>query len=214
VVQAHQTLGNAAAAEKAIEHGDIPILMVETTSELEAARALDVFLEKLNSLGQALGKPGEWLKHLVHKGMQLQRASSPEADALLILLACGADLAQRGRPFSEAQIQIGDATPDQVDLDQPLENLVSGKKPFGILGLGKTEAKRRLDSISIRGQQPASSAEWTAVRDCRKWHADLETFIRDWNAIADRASVARLNSAWSRSKGEEDLRLAVECDGE
>ena len=65
--------------------------------------------------------------------------------------------------------------------------------------MGKTEAKRRLDSISIRGQQPASSAEWTAVRDCRKWHADLETFIRDWNAIADRASVARLNSAWSRS---------------
>ena len=107
MVQAHQTLGNAAAAEKAIEHGDIPILMAETTSELEAARALDVFLEKLNSLGQALGKPGEWLKHLVHKGMQLQRASSPEADALLILLARGGDLAQRGRPSQRLKFRLG-----------------------------------------------------------------------------------------------------------
>jgi hypothetical protein len=200
VVRAHQTLRNARAAEKAIEHGDIPMLMAETAPELEAARALDVFLEKLNSLGRSLGERGAWLKRIVLAGVQLQRSRSAEADPLLALLARWGNLARRGSPFLKAHIEIGEATQDQTDLDLPLENLASGKKPFGILGLGKAEAKRRLDSISLQGQRPASPAEWTAVRDCRRWNADLQAFITDWNTIADRASVVRLNTSWSRSE--------------
>ena len=200
VVRVHQILRSAGAAEKAIERSDTPMLMAETGSDLEAARTLDVFLENLNSLGRSLGERGAWLKRMVVVGAQLQRSGSAEADALLALLGGWGSLARRGGPFLQAQIQIGEATQDQTDLDLPLENLANGKKPFGMLGLGKAEAKRRLDSISIQGQRPASPAEWAAVRDCRRWNADLGAFITDWNVMAGRAGVVRLNTSWSRSE--------------
>jgi very-short-patch-repair endonuclease len=199
VVRAHQVLREATAAERAIEDGEIPMLMSETAPDLGAARALDEFLEKLTKLGRSLGERGAWLKHLVLVGAQLQRSGSAESNALLGLLGRWGNLAHRGSPFLKAQIEIGEATQDQTDLDLPIDNLVSGKKPFGMLGLGKAEAKRRLDSISIRGQRPTSAAEWTAVRDFRRWLADLQAFITDWNVMAGRQNVVRVNTSWSRS---------------
>jgi hypothetical protein len=199
VVRSHQILRNAAAAEEALERGDKPMLMADTESDLNAARALDAFLEKLDNLSRAVGERGEWLKHVVQTGMQLQRSGRAEADALLNLLARWGNLARQGSPYLKAQVEIGEATSNETDLDLPLEHLASGKKPFGMLGLGKAVAKNRLDSVSIRGRRPASPAEWTTIRDCRRWHADLGAFITDWNAMADRTRVVRLDGSSSRS---------------
>jgi hypothetical protein len=206
VVRSHQTLRNATAAQEAVERGDTPMLMAESDADLKAAQALDAFLEKLDSLGRALGDRGQWLKQVVQTGIRLQRSERAEADTLLGLIARWGNLARQGSPYLKARVEIGEATPDQTDLDLPLEQLASGKKPFGILGLGKAESRRRLDSISVQGRRPASPAEWTTVRDCRRWYAALEAFIRDWNAMASSTGVMSLDSSWS---GSDVARLIV-----
>ncbi|HLH95613.1 MAG TPA: AAA domain-containing protein [Xanthobacteraceae bacterium] len=199
VVRSHQTLRNAAAAEHSIERGDTPMLIAETALDLEAARALDDFLDNIDNVARALPESGKWLKRAVLKVIQHQRSGGAEADAMLHLLARWGDLGRRGSVFLKRQIYIDEATQDQADLDVPLKHLAAGKKPFGILGLGKGDAKRRLDSISIEGRQPNSPAEWEEVRGCRQWHAHLDAFIEDWNAQTVVSSFFRFHPSWSRS---------------
>jgi very-short-patch-repair endonuclease len=200
VIQAHQILRKSAAAEEAIEQGETPMLMAEAASDLESAGALEAFLQKLDSLGRSLGQRGAWLKKLVLTGVELQRCGSAEAEGLFTLLGRWGDLARRGSPFLKTQIVLGEAAHDQTDLDLPIANLANGKKPFGILALGKADHRRRFDSISIQGRPPASPGEWTAIRDCRRWNADVQAFFVDWNAMAGRAGVVRLNTSWSTSE--------------
>src|SRR5262249_30764226 len=139
------------------------------------------FMEKLHELADLLGKPGEWLKYVVVTGVEMQRAGMPEAEVIAGLLSRWHDLANRGSQFLKQRVDVAKATYDKTQVDLPLENLAAGKRPFGLLGLGRSEAKQRIETVTIGGRPPATEAEWRLVRDCRHWHRDIDKFLVDWD---------------------------------
>lgn len=116
------------------------------------------------------------------------------------MLEEAAALAATGERLTLLALDL-EETGDPHSLTQPLANLASGRKPFGIIGgFGKNPARTAIDSAKVAAERPVVAGDWQKLADLHSWRNDVRGFVARWNAFAAQRGFARLPDDKDRAR--------------
>ena len=116
------------------------------------------------------------------------------------------ELTREGGDYVLRGIEVSATAPGDVPFDSAIDALASGRKPFGLLALGKSKLKTAIDGIRIDGHAPADVQEWQTIRSYRQWQKRTLAFIGRWSAAARATSIPPLPASWEEGS-QEFLRI-------
>ena len=80
------------------------------------------------------------------------------------------NLYRRGLEYSLKAVIIGEPDVDQA-FDKAVEDLATGKQPFGLFSFFKGGLKAKVEAVRIEGRLPANAEDWASVHGYRLWRA-------------------------------------------
>jgi very-short-patch-repair endonuclease len=185
LIQVHQDLVHIDDLKRKETRGDVPRLLDNQQSTIEAAMRLLDDLSKLSDLRVKLSAVSEpWVEKLTS---YLRKNNSSDVMAYLVPLIVDIEAVLSARKtFLARPISI----PRDLDRDDVLmkaiTNLSEGKSAFGLTGVfGKNEQKRTLSEITVTGDLPKSTDDWKHVLDYLSLHKQARSLLSRWNALAD-----------------------------
>ncbi len=145
-----------------------------------AERVAKLLREAANIRRSLSNKWLDWLR----AGFEARNASKP---AFMVVLQkkdeIEALLATR-RQFIGVAIEWLDEWDTDEDLFAAVQNAAAGKSPFGMLSLGKREAKQRLQQIRLNGQAPKAPEDWKWIESHIAVRRQTGVCVLGWNALA------------------------------
>lgn len=70
------------------------------------------------------------------------------------------------------------------DVCHAIERAKDGQKPFGIIPLGKSEARQLFQQISLEGRRPVSREDWEKIFRYINWRKEIIAFTAKWNNLS------------------------------
>jgi very-short-patch-repair endonuclease len=129
-------------------------------------------------------------------------AGRTESTTEYAMLEEAATLAATGERLNLLALDLEELD-DPHALTQPLGNLASGRKPFGIIGgFGKNPARTAIDAAKVAAERPVVAADWQKLADLHAWRIDVRRFVARWNAFAAQRGFARLPNERDRARTE------------
>jgi superfamily I DNA and/or RNA helicase/very-short-patch-repair endonuclease len=98
--------------------------------------------------------------------------------------------------FIAKPITISDEFDNNHELVEAIENLIQGKKPFGLTGIfGKSREKALLNEVKILNSNPATPEEWKHILHYLQYRKKIKELLIRWNAIATELGLPTQNPA-------------------
>ncbi|PKO71541.1 MAG: hypothetical protein CVU20_06690 [Betaproteobacteria bacterium HGW-Betaproteobacteria-14] len=184
LLEVHQDLSQFHILKEGVENGDVPALADSSQETLTVAQRLITHIANLQHLRDELLQAHRPWTVLMRERLRLGSTN----DLLQMLESLGAELVQileARKAFIERPV----AAPAGVEMDgefmEAVDNLANGKGAFGLKGLfGKTEQKRRLESVKVLGVKPDGAEGWSHVKSYLELLALLRELALRWNTLA------------------------------
>ena len=131
---------------------DRPQLASDTAAD--DLRDLSARSERVRALRADLAQSGRaWID-----GMRTRVKSGAAADELDLLDALGRELQEAAaarKAFLSRPVAVTPGAELDAEFVLAVENLAQGRRAFGLIGFGKGELKRLVESVRVSGQPPA-----------------------------------------------------------
>jgi len=199
LVRAHDDLQRYAKVTREARSSELAVPAGSGTESLLGARALAEQIARVKSLRDELtGLRLPWSEEAI------ARMRSGEPKRLFDLLdALAADMdraaAQRAQLLARPVI-VPEAADTDAQFHQAVINLAEGRRPFGLIGLGRPEAKKLLDMVRVNGSRPADMADWKAVLGHVELQKTRRALTARWNALATDIGFQTVLSADARGR--------------
>jgi very-short-patch-repair endonuclease len=183
LLQTHQDLSRFERLKRDIEKGDVPALAGSGQKTLKLAQHLLEHTEELRRLRDEVKNENRSWTVPMHERL---RRSSDYHVKMLERLGQELDRAmERRKVFLEGPVVVPSGAETDAEFTEAIRNLASGRWPFGVKGLfGKTEQKRRLDSVRVGISKPTRNEDWNHVVDYLEHLCELHGLALRWNALA------------------------------
>jgi hypothetical protein len=193
VLAAHHALAHERAFDGRTATGDLPMPSFGERVRVEDARSLLAWLESFGRWCAEATKSESWLPDFYRLLLGVVASESAVRTGLRQLCADWASLIREGKDYILRGIEVSQIVPGDVPFDAAVDALASGRKPFGLLSIGKSKLKTAIDSVRIDGHSPGNAQEWQTVRDYRRWQSRVHTFIGQWSSAARAVNLPQLS---------------------
>lgn len=197
ILSTHEDLKASARIADVINRGEVPLMILKDAADLALARELKSFLDELDQLHEIVSA-SEWHRVLVEALLRLQDRGEIEMHPVVGLLEEWIGLAERGRVFLSRDVEVGGTHHADQELTEAIENLCMGRSPFGLFSFGKSKVKDKIVSFRIEGRVPDRKKDWAVIRDCRAWHADIDTYLVRWRMLASSSKLPAHAETWTK----------------
>jgi hypothetical protein len=199
----HQDLVNAQTLDQQAQERGIAMLSLSADNAIERAQALLQCVHKVIDFYQAIeGSP--WLKKIF--AIWRQEGDDSEKVKLFTELADAMRSIHLHRPeMLRAVITVPDMACSDPLVIEAVTRAAEGKRPFGLLSFGKSEARQRFGEIRIQGRAPKGSEEWQQIADYLAWRRAITSFVTRWNHLRSEYDLPEL-----ADEGEATARLISE----
>ena len=192
LLQVHQDLSQFTQLTQAVEAGRVPSLAnsgQETLSEAQDLLALSEELLDLRGKIQQENRP--WSSKVKEKILRKE-----SLDLLSMLDALGSeigDCVEKRKNFIARPVSTPTALENNTELMEAIDNIILGKRPFGLVGLvGKSQEKTLLSKISILGNSPKTPDEWRHVKNYLALQKQLRNLALRWNTLVPELEMESL----------------------
>lgn len=189
LVSAHQ-LERQAASQK------LPTLSFSVENAVERANNLLPNLKKLRDFLEQLSAQ-KWLAIFYRLGVNGDEAKCvPEKKFFDELYEAALGLAESRDQFVLNHVEIADLSSCFSEVEDALQRLVQGKKPFGFLKLSNKAAQPLIQQTLLNGSKPTTPEEWQIVLDYVHYQDQMRKFFSRWNHVGQELGLPNFSYAF------------------
>ena len=108
-------------------------------------------------------------------------------------------IADRRPDILRNAVRIPDRADRHPDVSQAVTRAARGRRPFGAIPFGKTEARALLQQITVQGRRPESTEDWQKVAAYLAWRDEILEFTGKWTAIREEFDLPPLEDEGDRT---------------
>ncbi len=198
VLAAHQALVRERDFEDRSAIGDLPIPSFSERAGPEQARSLLTWLESFGKWCDEVAQSEIWLPDFYRALIGAAPLDAPVRAGLRQLCGEWAGLLNEGHVYVLRGIEISGVAPGDVPFDNAIDTLAAGRKPFGLLSIGKSRLKTAVEGVRIDGHLPADAQEWRTIHQYRRWQKSVRAFIGRWSSAARAVGFPPLPDEWEK----------------
>ena len=202
ILAAHQALVQERDFEKRTASGDLPIPSFGERAGLEQARSLLIWLESFGTWCEGVAQSEIWLAEFYRLLLGVTPSHVTVRDGLRQLCAEWTELLAEGNGYVLRSIETPGAQASDAPFDAAVDALAAGRKPFGVLSIGKSKLKTAIESVRIDGHVPARSEDWQTVHAYRSWQKRVHAFVGRWSSAARAVGLPHLPDDWEMGRQE------------
>ena len=132
---------------------------------LEDARSLLAWLVAFGAWWDEAAKSEGWLPDFYRLLLGVVASENAVRAGLRNLCAEWTSLIKENRDYILRGIEFSGVGPGDAPFDAAVDALASGRRPFGLLPIGKTRLRSVIDGVRIDGRAPGNAQDWHTVRD-------------------------------------------------
>lgn len=208
--QAHQDLQRYGELKKMEGSRALPRLAVTAEAMTNAADLIEALRDLHEKLTEIEADPKPWAYNL-----QTYLRKHSRSEVLDILMSLKKDIQGAvtvRKQFLVRPIEGFEPLLTDPELMSAINNLTLGKKPFGLAGLfGKSDAKRKLDEVTVTGVKPSNSEEWLHVKSHLLFLQSTKKLISRWNSLAQEISLPQAENFASIERADQYIDLLQHC---
>lgn len=177
----HSDLANAARIERARDPG--ALVMSSTASDAVArAEALLAAVEAIIDVHRT-GLNHPWATQL-YVAWQREGMDAQSMRPLTQLFASLGTHVERRRILLAYAVKAPDDIHTNDDVLVAIERAASGQKPFGLVPVGQSIARRLFGAIRITDRVPAGTEDWTRIAEYMSWKRQVAAELARWRALS------------------------------
>ncbi len=183
VAALQQDLVSAADLERRIAQESLPALSNIARDAVSRAEALLPPIGQIIEFFDAIADKA-WLARL----FELWWRSGLNADDTRLfreLIRAMSAIADRRPDILRNAVRTPEGAHGHPEVVAAVEKATRGKRPFGAIPFGRTEARALVQQIQVHGRRPGSTEDWQKVAAYLAWRRKVSEFIRRWAAIRD-----------------------------
>jgi len=185
-----QDLVSAADLERRIVQESLPVLSNIARDAVSRAEALLPPIGQIIEFFDAIADKA-WLARL----FELWWRSGLNADDTRLfreLIPAMSAIADRRPDILRNAVRTPQGVHSHPEVADAVERAGRGKRPFGPIPFGRTEARALVQQIEVHGRRPESAEDWKKVTAYLVWRREISEFISRWRAIRDEFDLPRL----------------------
>ncbi len=194
IVAIHDDLATSARIEEQAKDNSIPPLAVSVEKSVDRAKNLISPLKDLHHLLAQL-ETSPWLKSLFYHWLNKQDQVS-HIELFNELRNELSRLMTERQKFIRTLVEVNDPASHSEQILNALNNLIAGKRPFGLLPFGNKEAKQGLELIRIDGEEPKSTEQWQLAKDYIVFQDNIRKFTVRWNHAGQELELPKLSFSY------------------
>ncbi len=202
VLAAHQALARERDFDGRAATGDLPMPSFGERAGMEDARSLLAWLEAFGTWCDEAARSESWLPDFYRLLLGVVASENAVRTGLRELSAEWTSLIREGRDYILRGIETSGVPPGDAPFDAALDAMAAGRKPFGLLSIGKSKLKIAIDGVRIDGHAPGSSHDWQTVHDYRRWQKRVHAFTGRWSSAARAVGLPQLPGEWEEGSRE------------
>lgn len=182
VAAIHEDLVNADRVRQIALQENMPLMSFSIERALErATEALEVLKETIEHRQAIAIKP--WFDALFKRWCR-SGFGSQDTELFDSLFNEMVRMTERRKEFLKRPVLLPDFGSHQTAIEEAIRRAAQGKRPFGMLSIGKSRVRALFDRIMLGGQKPASQDDWQYVNSYLCYRVDVASLIARWNGIA------------------------------
>ncbi|MGE0278105.1 MAG: AAA domain-containing protein [Nitrospiraceae bacterium] len=177
----HQDLASAARIERA-RQSDSPVMSSVESNLIARAEALLAAVDALVTAHETCAS-APWLSNLY----LVWRRGGIDAEAarpLAQLISSVSHPIHRRTTIASYAVAVPDNAHTQTDLVEAITRAAAGQRPFGLIPLGRSDARSAFADIRILNRTPAREDDWKRVVDVVQWRGEVATALVQWRALS------------------------------
>ncbi len=186
--------------------GDLPMPSFGEQAGPEQARSLLAWLESFGEWCEEVARSEAWLPDFYRTLLGAVPSDTAVRTGLRQLCGEWAELLNEGSDYVLRGIEVSGIVPGDAPFDAAIDSLAAGRKPFGLLSIGKGNLRTAIEGVLIDGHVPAHTQEWRTIHDYRRWQKRVHAFIGRWSSAARAVGLPQLPGEWEKG-GQEFLRV-------
>ena len=187
----HEDLVNAKRLEEDLQNRNAPVLSLSAERAIERAGQLLKSVERVAVVFKDLeGEP--WLLS-IFKTWRDKGMDTDEVRLFNALLPTMSDLAEQRQLVVSHAVTLPEGADRQAHLLEAVNRAADGSRPFGLVAIGKSEARALYQQIRIESREPHSAEEWSKVADTIRWRRSMAALAIRWKAIAAEYGLPQLD---------------------
>ncbi|MEB0043089.1 AAA domain-containing protein [Pseudomonas sp. MH10] len=194
LIQVHLDLAHELELQKKESRGDVPRLRDQSIDIIEEASALyDSVTAQLKTRTRLDAMEQPWLAE-----MEAHLQSAGHEDIFNFFLALKEEIEDaitERKNFIARPVQLTFEPENNDEMVKAVENLSSGRRPFGLTGLlGKSAQKQQLDNIQILGSKAETVEDWGHIYRFIRYQQRSRALLMRWNALAAELPLPRFET--------------------
>jgi very-short-patch-repair endonuclease len=208
VAQWHDDLQRARAYSDAAKQD--PSIRIRLDS-IDAADAAIVTADALHQVRviQAAVQETPWVRALAERAVN-HAAENEVSDLVRAFMNDAGPIAKERQSFLASPVFLPEgfdaAGPDAVAL---IDKLAVGGKAFGMFAFKERALKPLTNQIRVQGKTPASSTDWTWVRNYIAWRKKVSALAVRWQPLAEELGAIPFTTPRELADVLDDIRLAL-----
>ena len=198
VLAAHQALARERDFDGRAATGDLPMPSFGERAGVDDARSLLAWLAALGAWWDEAAQSEGWLQDFYRLLLGVVASESAVRTGLRHLCAEWTSLIKEGRDYILRGIEFSGVAPGDGPFDAAVDALASGRRPFGLLSIGKTKLRAAIDGVRIDGRAPGNAQDWNTIHEYRRWQKRAHTFIGQWSSAARAVGLPQLPGDWEQ----------------
>jgi very-short-patch-repair endonuclease len=196
VLAAHKALAREHEFDERAAAGDLPMPSFGDRAGVEEARSLLAWLEAFGAWSDEATRSDSWIPDFYRLLLGVIPSENAVRTGLRHLCTEWTSLIKEGRDYILRGIETSEKAPGDAPFDAMVDTLAAGRKPFGLLSIGKSKLKAAIDGVRIDGHAPSTTQDWQTVHDYRRWQKRVQTFIGQWSSAARAVGFPQLPAEW------------------
>lgn len=184
ILALHRDLIRAKTIEAKVKKGAVLALADASLERFDKAKQLAEFLEqRQQTLKRIAANRTSWAETL-----RLRMAGLTLDEPLLVALRQSCAALQQLEKERAALVPRAVRLPANAELSEDfnaaLVRLLAGKSAFA-LPIGKSEARKLIESITVGGEKPKEVENWQAVNDWVQWRLQASRALAQWTSLSE-----------------------------
>ena len=178
----HSDLVNADRVQMEAVVENVPLIYLSVKHAPERAAETLKDLEVMAEYRRAVADQ-PWLESLFKKWHQtgFNHRSTEMFDNLIKDLA---GITEQRKRFLKRPVGLPRLGPHQEAVREAVEKTAQGRRPFGLLPIGRANLRSLFDQITVDGHKPTTQDEWRHISSYLRYQVGITTFVARWNGIA------------------------------
>lgn len=183
----HSDLVNADRVQMEAVAENVPLISLSVERAPERATETLKDLEVMTEYRRAVATQ-PWFESLFKKWHQagFNQRSTELFDNLIKDLA---GITEQRKRFLKRPVGLPRLSLHQEAVREAVEKAAQGRRPFGLLPIGKANLRSLFDQITVDGHKPTTQDEWRYVSSYLRYQVGITTFVARWNGIAGEFSL-------------------------